>query len=562
MIDKKIKRRKFFAQSGVGALALSVAPAAAITACASTSNHIEEEEDGQVLFIGEDIAVASTAYGKVKGYIMKGIYTFHGIPYADDASGKNRFMPPQEPRAWDGIRPAVFYGNSAPQKIYDRSPESYYAFVDQWNYDEVSEDCLRLNIWTPGIADGMKRPVVVWLHGGRFSNGNGIEQDGYHGENFSRYGDVVFCSINHRLGPIGFSDFSAVGGEAFKDSGNVGLLDIIAALKWVNKNIANFGGDPNNVTVMGQSGGGDKVCLVAAMPEAKGLVHKAVALSGFYIKGMNKAYSQDLGRYILQEAGITISQIHQLQEMPWQDYIDLALRAEKRMEKEKGSSGMRFGSFGPQADGVHIPLGEFYNSTDKVPDIPMLMCTTFHEWTMGRTEPELEDITLEGVIRELQAAYGNNAEEIVHAYAENFPNSKPIEIWALIRSNRQRVVSAAKAKLKQKSPLYVAWFGWSSPLFDYRMRSFHCLDISFWFLNTDLMVTHTGGGARPRKLSKKMADALLSFMRTGNPNGVSALPHWPAYTTENGETMILNDECNVANDPDKIGRSVLDKYSV
>lgn len=561
MIDKKIKRRVFFAKGGVSALALSVAPAISITACVSPSNNVEQEEDdGQVLFIGENIAVANTQYGKVKGYIMKGIYTFLGIPYADDASGKNRFMPPQEPKPWEGVRPAVFYGNSAPQKIYDRNAESYYAFVDHWNYDEVSEDCLRLNIWTPAIDDGMKRPVVVWLHGGRFSNGNGIEQDGYHGENFSRYGDVVFCSINHRLGPIGFSDFSAVGGEEYKDSGNVGMLDIIAALKWINKNIANFGGDPNNVTVMGQSGGGDKVCLVAAMPEAKGLVHKAVALSGFYIKGMDKAYAQELGRYILKEAGIAISQIHKLQEMPWKEYIELALRAERRMEKEKGSSGMRFGNFGPHADGRHIPLGEFYSNTDNVPDIPMLMCTTFHEWAPGRTEPELEGITLEGVVQELQATYGGNTEAIVNAYAKNFPNSKPIEIWAFITSNRQRVVSAAKAKLKQKSPLYVAWFGWSSPLFDHRMRSFHCLDISFWFLNTDLMVTHTGGGARPRKLSKKMADALLKFMRSGNPNG-SALPHWPEYTEANGETMILNDECIVANDPDKTGRSVLDKYS-
>ncbi len=181
-------------------------------------------------------------------------------------------MPPCEPEPWAGVRPAVYYPEMAPQREYGRSPESYSAFADAWNYDLVGEDCLRLNVWSPGL-DGARRPVLVWLHGGGFTSGSAIEQDGYEGENFARYGDAVFVSINHRLNAFGFTDLSAVGGEKYRHSGNVGMLDVIAALQWVNKNIAAFGGDPGNVTVMGQSGGGSKVCMVSAMPAARGLVH-------------------------------------------------------------------------------------------------------------------------------------------------------------------------------------------------------------------------------------------------------------------------------------------------
>ncbi len=552
-----MNRRNFVAKAGLSAAAVGISPALTLSSCSTPAKSEELEEDGQALFIGDDIAVAQTKYGKVKGYIMNGVFTFMGIPYAANASGKNRFMPPKEPEPWSEVRPAVYPGNSAPQDIYDRKPENYYSFVDHWNYDEVSEDCLRLNVWTPGLEDRKNRPVLVWLHGGGFSKGNGLEQDGYHGENFSKYGDAVFCSINHRLGPIGFSDFSAVGGEEYKHSGNVGMLDVVAALKWINQNIENFGGDPNNVTVMGQSGGGAKVCIVAAMPEAKGLVHKAVALSGSDVKGVDKAYSQELGRYILKEANLSPLQIDQLQELPWKDYLDLANRAVRKMEKEKGGSGMRRGGFGPVADGLHLPAGQFYaDASAASPNVPMLLCTTFHEWAPGRTEPELEDITLSRVIDKLKSTYGDKTAEIVSAYDKNFPGRKPIEIWSLIVSNRQAVVKTANAKLKQDAPVYMAWFGWSSPLFNLRMRSFHCLDISFWFLNTDRMVTHTGGGARPRKLAIKMAHALLNFMHKGDPNGAD-LPNWPQYTLEKGETMVLNDECKVEYDPDKEARQKL-----
>ena len=217
----KSNRRNFFQTLGVGTAGLGMASALPLAACTSSDDR-PVENDEQILFIGDDIAIAETVYGKVQGFIIRGIYQFSGIPYGADTGGKNRFMPPQKPEKWEDVFPAVWWGNTAPQIMDNRYAYPYSSFADHWNYDDVSEDCLKLNVWTSAIADGQKRPVMVWLHGGGYTNGNGIEQDGYMGENLARKGDIVFVSINHRLGPIGFSDLSGVGGEKYKDSGNVG----------------------------------------------------------------------------------------------------------------------------------------------------------------------------------------------------------------------------------------------------------------------------------------------------------------------------------------------------
>ena len=290
---------------GAGATGIALGTTAVTAAACSSAGSKKEDEDGQVLFIGDNIALAETRYGKVKGYQLRGIFYFLGIPYGADTSGPNRFMPPQKPEPWDDIFPAVWWGNSAPQIMDKRYANSYSSFADHWNYDDVSEDCLRLNVFTPAINDGVKRPVMVWLHGGGFVNGNGIEQDGYNGENFARKGNVVFVSVNHRLGPLGFTNLAGAGGDKFAASGNVGMLDLVASLEWVRDNIVNFGGDPGNVTIMGQSGGGAKVTTLTAMPSAKGLIHKAVVLSGAGTKSGEKEYSEKLGAYVLREAGLT-----------------------------------------------------------------------------------------------------------------------------------------------------------------------------------------------------------------------------------------------------------------
>lgn len=552
MISKKLFEK---AIAGISAICLAL-----MCSCGSGGENggnaqQRYDPDVQQIYIGEDIAVVPTSYGRVRGFIIRGVYAFKGIPYGASTAGSNRFMPPQKPEPWSDVRPAVAYGSSAPQDLYDRSPESYGMFVDHWNYDMVDEDCLRLNVWSPGVNDGVKRPVLVWLHGGGFAHGNGIEHDSYDGENFARAADVVYVSINHRLNAFGFSDLSKLGGEKYKNSGNAGMLDIVASLEWVRDNIANFGGDPGNVTVMGQSGGGSKVCAIAAMPAAKGLVHKGVALSGSMTAANDKQYAENLGEFIVREAGLTAATIDRLQQMPWEEYFEIANRAAAKFREQPAGAGR--GGFSPVADGFNIPEGTFFTDNNPLtPNIPMLFCSTFNEQPINRDNPELENITLDGVKEALAPTYGDKSGSIVDAYARQFPELRPIEVYSFIRSNRLRAVSSANVKLQQGSPVYMAWFGMGSPLFDGRHRAFHCVDISYWLLNTDLMITHSGGGKRPRELSQKMAQSLASFMRTGDPN-CGALPEWPKYTDTNGETMVLNEQCEVLNDPDRDARLTL-----
>lgn len=504
----------------------------------------------QQIFIGEDIAVAETEYGKVRGYMLHDIYCFHGIPYGAPTSGKNRFMPPQPPASWKDVRPAVAFGASAPQEFYDRRPESYSMFTDHWNYDTMGEDCLRLNVWTPGLKDGGKRPVLVWLHGGGFSKGNGIEQDGYDGENITRRRDIVFCSINHRLNAFGFCDLSSAGGEKYRHSANVGMLDIVAALEWVRDNIENFGGDPSNVTIMGQSGGGSKVCMLCAMPSARGLFHKAVALSGDAVRANDMSYSSRLGEAVLAEAGLDASQVDSLQQMPWEDFLALAMRAQRQF---RSRSGYRTG-FAPVGNDIDIPSGYFFEGTTS--DVPMLMCSTFHEWNPDRDNPEYEDITFEGVAEKLASTY-KDPMAVIDGYRKVFPEARPVEIWAYAVSHRYGMVRAADARCAQGAPVYMGWFGWESPLFDGRHRAFHCIDISFWLMNTDRMITHCGGGNRPYRLSMKMSEALVNFMKTGIPSS-RHLPEWKAYTPEKGEVMILDDKPYMAEDPDRDARAIVE----
>jgi len=553
-------RRRFFQAVGSGAAGLTIAAKGLSSASAESLGAGVAGDDGPILQIGDDIALAKTRQGRVRGYVLRGIHHFLGIPYGADTSGKNRFLPPQKPKPWTEVFPALWWGNTAPQRMENRYADKYYSFRDHWNYDDVSEDCLRINVFSPALGDGKQRPVLFWLHGGGFANGNGIEHDGYNGENFARFGDAVFCSINHRLGPLGYCDLAGVGGEPFAASGNVGMLDCVAALEWVRDNIAGFGGDPGNVTIMGQSGGGAKVCALTAMPAAKGLFHKAVVLSGASLKMGEKAYAEKLGAAVLAEAGLQPAQIGKLQELPWQDYYALATKAQQKLAE--GGGGMRRG-FNPVVDGVVLPQHPY--SPDAAPAaaaVPMLICSTLNEQSPSWPDASLEGVTLEQVVEKVKlragfgAGFGEKAKDVVEAYAKAFPGRKPVEIWSLVSSNRQSVVALADAKSKQPAPVYVSWFGWQPPLFGGRMRAFHCLDISFWFCNTDLMWSHTGGGARPRRLSGGMAGSLLQFMKTGDPNG-GGLPTWPRYTSAKGETMVLDDACEVRNDPDREARKAL-----
>ena len=507
-------------------------------------------EVGQRLFIGDDIAITQTQYGLVQGYILDDVYTYLGIPYGAPTDGANRFLPPQEPESWEGIRPALFYGNDAPQGHDNKWKNNASTFTDHWNYFDYSEDCLNLNVWTPA-PDGKKRPVMVWMHGGGFAAGNSIEQDGYHGANLAREGDIVFVSVNHRLNAFGFSDLSSCGNPAFKESGNVGILDLVAALKWVHNNIANFGGDPGNVTIMGQSGGGAKVCDVISMPSAKGLVHKAVALSGNATTATDPALSSAIGAAILKKVG---GNVKKLQDMPWEEYYALA------NEVAAGFSGGMMGGFSPVADGDVLPADGFFKD-DVAANVPLILCTTTSEFALSKENAQMEAMSFEDAVALVRDSFGQpDAEAVLKAYQEAFPNKKPIELVNMTVAQRKNVLATADAKCKQGAPVYLAWFDYNAPLFNGRIRAFHCSDICYWYKNTDLMVTHTGGGSEPRKVSDQMSAALLAFMRTGDPN-CPEIPQWPAYTPEEAPTMIFDVKSEVRNAPDAKALAILGDFN-
>lgn len=557
-------RRKFIQNLGTSATGFTLGTSATISLASFASpSSKKKDEDGQIMFIGDNIAVTDTTNGKVRGFIHRDIFNFLGIPYGANTTGKNRFMPPQKPDPWKEVYPAVYWPNSAPQLLRNLYANRYLAFTDYWHYDEISENCLGINVWTPGYKGNTKRPVLLWIHGGGFTSGNSIEHPEYHGENLSRQGDIVFCSLNHRLGPLGFANFAGVGGEKYAASGNVGMLDIVAALEWIRDNITNFGGDPNNVTIMGQSGGGAKVCILTAMPSAKGLFHKAVALSGLSIKAGEKENAEKLGSYILKEAGFKTSQIDKLQEIDWKDYYALTNTAATKMRKEGVSNGGMRGGFSPSVDGLYLPDNPYFpNATPLAAEVPMIVSSTFCERSLSAFDSSLENITLDQAKELAKTARGfgpgpgENASAAIDAYLRAFPDKKPIELVDMVISNRKTQIQLMDVKSQQKAPSYLAWFGWKTPLFDGRLRAFHTMDIGFWFYNTDVQISHTGGGARPRELSAKMAATLVQFMRTGNPNG-GGLPQWPKYTSANGETMILDDVSEVKNDPDREARKSL-----
>ncbi|MGC4050150.1 MAG: carboxylesterase family protein [Paludibaculum sp.] len=556
----KANRRNFIQALGTSSAGLAIG-SAAITTAAEIAE--AKGNDGQLLLVGDNIAVTNTQYGKVRGYILRGIHHFLGMPYGADTSGANRFMPPRKPAPWTNVYPALFYGNSAPQNMDNRYANAYASFRDHWNYGDVSEDCLRINVFTPGINDGKKRPVLFWIHGGGFTAGNAIEQDGYGGENFARLGNAVVCSINHRLGPLGFCNLAGVGGEKFAASGNVGMMDIVASLEWVRDNIANFGGDPGNVTIMGQSGGGAKVCTLTAMPSAKGLFHKAVVLSGASRRSAEKAFSEKLGAAVVKEAGLSPADLEKLQTMPWKDFYALATKAQQAVARDAGPGGGMMRGFSPVVDGTILPQHPYDPiGAPTAANIPMIISSVENEQSPSWIDSSLEAVTLDEVAEKVKlragfgAGFGDKAKEVVESYAKAFPGKKPVEIWSLVSSNRQSVVALADVKSKQQAPVYVDWFTWQPPLFDNRARAFHCVDICFWLYNTDVMLSHTGGGPRPKALSARMAGALLQFMKTGDPNG-GGLPPWPKYTSAKGETMVLDDTCKVENDPGRDARKIL-----
>lgn len=496
-----------------------------------------------------EATLAQTTGGSVAGYIDNGIFTYKGIPYAK----AERFMPPVPADKWEGVRSCRAYGPTCPQGKRMGWYSDEQAFSFNWNDGFPDEDCLRVNIWTPGINDGKKRPVMVWLHGGGYSAGSGQELPSYDGRNLAEKGDVVVVTLNHRLNVLGFLDLSAYG-EKYAHSGNSGLLDLVAALEWVQENIANFGGDASNVTIFGQSGGGGKVSTLLATPAAKGKFHKAIVQSGAMLRTMDSRWSRRIGAAVVEELGITPCRIDEISKVPFEDLLAAGEKVIARLKPEAEKQGFASFIFGwaPTVDGSVLPRQPFSpDAPEQSKDVPMMIGTTIHEFSLSTYVPQLRTIDKSAAIEYLRTKYGEKTEEFLRLFEKTYPDYQPKDLIDTDFTFRPSAIEQAVIKARQGgAPVYTYMFAWESPVLDGILRSTHCMEIPFVFNNADIHASMTGGGKDALELAEKMSQAWINFARTGDPN-TEDLPQWPVYNCSEGAAMIFNDDCEVRYNHDK-----------
>jgi para-nitrobenzyl esterase len=503
-------------------------------------------------------AVVETSAGKVRGYTRNSIFTFKGIPYAESTAGANRFMPPVKIKPWTGIRETLVYGPICPQKQNTGWFQPEYGFLYNWTDGFQHEDCLRLNVWSPGINDGKKRPVMFWMHGGGFTTGSSQEHPSYDGENLCHLGDVVVVSINHRLNAFGHLDLADYG-DKYAGSGNVGMLDIVASLEWVRDNIENFGGDKNNVTIYGQSGGGTKVITLMAMPSAKGLFHKAISQSNSIVQVATHEYAARFAAQVLAELKIDKANIDDIQKVPVADIITAMAAAEKKMGPNVPAGVGRPG-LQPVVDGKILPQHPFDPGAPALSaNIPFMVGTTRNEASASIDNAPTEDISEADMKAKVLAKYPTKGAAVYEVMRKVHPQVKPVEILSFLSAQNPVAFLQAQRKAAQNAaPVYLYMFAWHTPMLDGRPRSFHCSEIPFAFNNTDKAENYTGGSDEARKLSQKVALAWINFARTGNPNH-NGLPAWPSFNKQPGAMMLFNNTCQLKVDPDGEARQLLER---
>jgi para-nitrobenzyl esterase len=518
--------------------------------------------------------VVETSAGKIRGYQRNGIYIFKGVPYGASTSGRGRFMPPAEPEPWTGIRNALGYGRICPSQDSahfnmdgkNRSADEYPFLIHRGEAILIpGEDCLRVNLWTPQINGSGKRPVMVWMHGGGFSDGCGHDLLSYDGENLARNHDVVVVNHNHRLNVYGYLNLAGIGGDEFASSANVGMLDLVAVLEWVRTHIATFGGDPSNVTIFGQSGGGCKVAALMAMPAAKGLFHRAIIESGPTVKAVTPEFSHRIARALLDELGLSESQVTQLQNVPADRLSGAAVEAMKKANGNPPSLRYGYGwetrlGWGPTVDGQVLPAHPFDPGAPAVSaDVPLITGTSLNESVNGIDNPHVNDMTVEQMKQRVRQDFGSQSDAIIAAYREDYPKASPFELYATISTSSWRIPQFQQASRKAAlgaAPAYAYIYSWRTPVLDNRPGSFHAAELPFVFDNAELLDHYSAGDPAAYVLNKQMSTAWVSFARTGNPNH-SGLPHWPAYTNDKRATMVFNAPCEVRNDPEAKGLKII-----
>jgi para-nitrobenzyl esterase len=481
--------------------------------------------------------VANTTSGKIRGVVQENkVIAFRGIPYGAPTGGANRFMPPVKPEAWTGIKETVEWGPEAPQGPHTEIPEVAATIPKQ----TISEDCLHLNVWTNGLGsqgDTRKRPVMFWLHGGGFTSGSG-SYTMYDGGNMARKHDTVNVTINHRLNSFGFLYLADVGGEKYAHASNCGILDAVAALEWVRDNIANFGGDPNNVTIFGQSGGAGKVSTLLAMPSAKGLFHRAIIQSGSNVRGVARADATKTAETLMAKLGVKTAD--ELQAVPMDQLVAATL----------GTRGLRLG---PVVDGTTLPGDPFDPTAPALSaEIPLLIGSVEFEvnfFPTTKLDP-IDDTELHAGVKQATRADDARVDQLIAVYRKGRPKASDIDLSQIIASDgfRSPVITEGERKSAQAAPVYMYYFTWKSPVRDGKLKAYHTLEIPFTLENVDEAKSMTGTGADRYPLQEKMSGAWAAFARTGNPNH-KGLPKWPEFKTDERATMILDNQCKVVNDP-------------
>lgn len=455
--------------------------------------------------VSDETTVTNTQYGPVQGYCEGGIYTFLGIPYAK----AERFMPPQNPDKHDEVVKHRTYGPKAPQTqlnqttIYQGNSQSDNDFGFQFVLEPMDEEnCLVLNVWTPGINDGKKRPVFVWFHGGGFHTGSGHDMPCYEGRALAEKGDIVVVTVNHRLNTLGYFDMSKLGGP-YSESANLGMQDLVKSLEWVNGNIANFGGDPDNVTIGGQSGGGGKVSTVMMMPSAKGLFDRAIVQSGSFASQPVNVHGELYARALLNELGLKADDVEGLKAVPYEKLVEAANKGMQNvnMTLQKQGVEMPRGMMGPVLDGKYIvgPGFEDGKAPEVSAEVPMMIGWNFNEFDFltGKEDTMFRD----GAIRQ----------------ACNKANQGTADV-------------------------YMYMFNWKPE--GNTLGACHGMELPFMFNNIELQPEMTGATKEAYELADKMSSAWISFIRTGNPN-TKGLPTWEKFNETTQPTMIFDNKCTL-----------------
>ena len=499
--------------------------------------------------MNHEFCEADTPAGRIRGRVNNGTHAFLAVPYGAPTGGQGRFRPPVPPAPWLGVRDALEFGDQCPQSHFPK-PQAWHSWERQTG---ESEDCLVLNVWTPGLRDGRKRPVMVWFHGGGFALLSG-SSPAYDGERLSRRGDVVVITLNHRLNVFGYLYLGQLGGAAYADSGNVGQLDLLAALRWVRDSINEFGGDPGNVTIFGESGGGGKVAALMAMPAARGLFHKAVIQSGPYLRAMLPDDATKFAVSFLGKLGLQSHQVCELEYIPAPRLIEAL---------EAVTQGASIRAFTPVLDGRTLSSHPFAPAAPAISaGIPLIVGYNKDEMTLLFQPPDTFTLGWDTLPRRLENWLNGpeNAARVIELYRCLYPDRSPSDLYFEITADRGiggNSITLAERKVRQgAAAVFMYRLEWETPVFGGRYRSGHALDIPMVFDTVAASESFIGAGAADAQcIAEQMSEAWLAFARTGNPS--TGRLRWPAYSLTTRATMIFNVHSTVVDDPRRQARELL-----